>query len=97
MDVLTIYGLKCDNPGCGFVDSTIQRKDYPNYIGFPCPKCGQSLLTQADYDAVVKLEKIAKNPLIKFMNLFIKNKCLIDFHGDGFKNMDISKVNDDWI
>ena len=91
MDIQNIHGLKCDNPECGFVDSTIQRKDYPSYIDFPCPKCGQSLLTQADFDAVVVLERIEKNPIVKFINLFSKKRYLIDFHGKGFENIEVTE------
>jgi predicted RNA-binding Zn-ribbon protein involved in translation (DUF1610 family) len=38
--------LKCDAPGCDHVESVeaISR----DLIGFPCPKCGASLLTADD-------------------------------------------------
>lgn len=52
-----IKGLKCDNPNCSYVDPTIPREMYEKYINYPCPLCGQPLLTQKDYDALCKLEK----------------------------------------
>lgn len=57
---LNIYGLKCDNPSCDYNDETIKFEDYPKYIEHPCPKCGQSLLTQADFDTTMQIVKMAK-------------------------------------
>lgn len=50
-----IHGLKCDNPKCDYNDATIKFEDYPKYIEYPCPKCGCSLLTQADFDTTMQL------------------------------------------
>lgn len=55
---LNIYGLSCDNPTCDYVDESIKVEEYKDYIGYPCPKCNESLLTQEDYDAVQKLINI---------------------------------------
>ena len=52
-----IGGLKCDNPECDYKDDTIDVVDYEQHIDKPCPDCGESLLTQADYDKVVKMQK----------------------------------------
>ena len=57
---LNIYGLKCDNSVCDYNDETIKFEDYPNYIEHPCPKCGQSLLTQADFDTTMQIVKMAE-------------------------------------
>ena len=46
---LKVSGLKCDNPDCDFVDMSIDVKDYKKWIGAKCPKCGEILLTEADY------------------------------------------------
>lgn len=54
--IKTIKGLKCDNPNCYYVDPDILREQYESYIGYPCPKCGWSLLTQESYDKLLKLE-----------------------------------------
>lgn len=57
---MEVSGLKCDTPNCGYRDESISRKDYESLIGTPCPKCGSSLLTQEDYDAVVAMEDLMK-------------------------------------
>ena len=47
---LECLGLKCDAPGCGYVDKTVELTPdtVMASIGKPCPKCGASLLTAAD-------------------------------------------------
>lgn len=52
---LSISGLKCDNPKCDYKDDSVKFEDYVNYIDKECPKCGESLLTQEDYDSVVNI------------------------------------------
>ncbi|MEK3955646.1 hypothetical protein [Psychrobacillus sp. FSL K6-1464] len=47
-----ISGLKCDNSACDYKDKSIKLEQYESYINAPCPACGSSLLTQADYDQV---------------------------------------------
>ena len=71
-----IHGLKCDKPGCNWNDMSVPYTDYEKSIDKPCPDCGSNLLTQSDYDQVLKmvqaveminmysaedLEEIAKN------------------------------------
>lgn len=51
---INIKGLKCDAPGCDYIDKTIQPEQYESYLNAPCPKCGASLLTPEDL-AMVKL------------------------------------------
>ncbi len=56
MDAITILnqgGIICDNPKCDFKDSTVT--DFPSYINKPCPKCGENLLTQEDFEAHEKM------------------------------------------
>lgn len=53
-----ISGLKCDTPTCDYHDPAIRLEDYEAYIDTPCPKCGASLLTRADYDQVQQLLSI---------------------------------------
>lgn len=50
-----IYGLKCDNPSCDYEDMTVPLSDYSKSIGKACPKCGENLLTQQDYDETMNL------------------------------------------
>ena len=59
---LNIVGLKCDN--CDWIDMSIPFSEYENNINRPCPKCGQSILTQEDYEeclAMVKAAEIINN------------------------------------
>lgn len=50
---INITGLKCDN--CEYRDDDVQFSEYKESIGKPCPECGESLLTQEDYDKCVKI------------------------------------------
>jgi hypothetical protein len=52
---LDISGLKCDNPDCGYSDMSVPLSDYKDSIGKACPECGESLLTQDDYDQVMQM------------------------------------------
>ena len=45
---LNISGLKCDF--CDYRDDSVPYSDYQASIGRPCPKCGNSLLTQKEFD-----------------------------------------------
>jgi len=69
-----ISGLQCDKPGCNYVDPSIKLEDYKSYINYPCPKCGSSLLTQADYDTVQRViavtESIPHDPNDKTITSF---------------------------
>jgi len=51
-------GLICDNPNCDWEDTTIKDEDFPNWINKSCPKCGDNVLTENDYNNVLKLNKI---------------------------------------
>lgn len=46
---MNIKGLKCDNPNCDYIDMTIKVEEYGKYLNTKCPKCGEILLTEADY------------------------------------------------
>lgn len=46
---MNIRGLKCDNPKCDYMDMTIKVEEYETYLNAKCPKCGEILLTEADY------------------------------------------------
>ena len=50
-----IRGLKCDNPNCDWVDMSISVEDYHKYVGAKCPKCGEIVLTEADFKAIKPL------------------------------------------
>ena len=51
-------GLKCDNPNCDYVDPNIPFEEYGNYVNYPCPKCGQPLLTPQAYEMCLKLKSM---------------------------------------
>jgi len=53
---LNISGLKCDF--CEYRDDDVQFSEYEASIGRPCPKCGNSLLTQEDFNHCIKLHKM---------------------------------------
>lgn len=46
---MNIGGLKCDNPKCDYVDMSINANEYEKWVNSKCPKCGEILLTDADY------------------------------------------------
>jgi len=39
----------CDNPVCDHRED-VEVRDMPSFVGRPCPKCGENLLTDADFD-----------------------------------------------
>ena len=47
-----IGGIKCDNRECDFMDDSVKVEDYNNWLNRPCPKCGENLLTEEDYNNV---------------------------------------------
>lgn len=53
-----IKGLKCDNPACDHSEPDILFDEYAERVERPCPKCGEPLLTKADYDAVCQLVQL---------------------------------------
>lgn len=59
IEVITT-GLKCDNSTCDWKDTTIPDKETIFWIDAPCPKCGENLLTQQDYDDHVKVLKMVE-------------------------------------
>ncbi|MFE8701181.1 hypothetical protein ACFYKX_11300 [Cytobacillus sp. FJAT-54145] len=57
---VNVGGLKCDAPGCDFIDMSIKVEDYEQWVNAPCPKCGGNLLTEADFRNVKFLLKMAE-------------------------------------
>jgi phage FluMu protein Com len=93
LKILTVKGIKCDH--CDWRNLTVERADYKDWLNRPCPKCGANLLTQADYDAVCDLEKIAANPLIKLIALFArdKRKTRVNMNGTGWEGMTLEPAD----
>lgn len=48
-------GLSCDNPSCDWEDASISTDDYKNWVNKGCPKCGQSVLSEEDYNKTMQL------------------------------------------
>ena len=59
------YFLVCDNKNCDYEleQNDSNRGKEIEYIGIPCPKCGENLLTAEDY---LQHEKVIKG--IKWIN-----------------------------
>jgi len=49
---LNVGGIKCDNEACDFVDLSVNLHDYPQWLNKACPKCGDNLLTEEDFQSV---------------------------------------------
>ena len=65
--------LKCDH--CTYRDNSVTFDQYKDSIGRPCPECGNSLLTQEDYDRCVKIMAYADKAtkignVLKWINPF---------------------------
>lgn len=54
-----IKGIKCDNKACGWSDMSA-KFDPEFWLNKPCPSCGSNLFTQADYDAMMRMFRIAR-------------------------------------
>ena len=63
-------GLKCDNVRCDYSDDT-PISEYKNCINKPCPDCGRSLLTRADYDLFLKVQELENHPVLKVVTLVL--------------------------
>jgi hypothetical protein len=50
--ILTISGIKCDNPECNYRHDEVALNEYGEWLDRPCPDCGDNLLTEADYNTV---------------------------------------------
>lgn len=46
--------IKCDNSTCDYV-IPVPVQDYSQYVNKPCPKCGENLLTEEDFNAHSKV------------------------------------------
>ena len=88
-NIINMGGLKCDTPGCGYVNEFVPPSDYKNWIDCPCPKCGASLLTKKDYKSFKRL-LLFINTVNKVGKIFSKSSkkptettiVSVDWHGD---------------
>lgn len=53
---ITQSGIKCDNPDCDFRDDSVKSDEYEKWLNVPCPKCGQNLLTEEDFNTAEMLK-----------------------------------------
>ena len=54
---MEMSGIQCDNHECDYMEENVHQDNYKDWVDKPCPKCGENLLTQADYEAAVKMIK----------------------------------------
>ena len=60
---IEMSGIQCDNPTCDYVEldnnwgNTTEEilLISESYLNKPCPKCGESLMTPEDHDAVKRM------------------------------------------
>lgn len=51
LNELTIDGIKCDNPVCDWSDKSVKSEaEMSLFLNKPCPKCGQNVLTDDDWE-----------------------------------------------
>ena len=63
IEVVSDGGLQCDNPKCDWTDMTILIADFDAWLNKPCPKCGENVLTDVDYNNAKQL-----HAMIDFIN-----------------------------
>ena len=49
---LELAGIKCENQTCDYRNEHVLLDEYINYLNIPCPKCGEILLTENDFNLV---------------------------------------------
>lgn len=57
---IEISGITCDNPNCTFEDTTVPYEDYDKWLLKPCELCGETLLTEEDYNLCQALYAMAE-------------------------------------
>lgn len=55
---LQVLGIKCDNKNCNYKNENVRYGEFDAWLNKPCPKCGQNLLTEADFKSMKYLIKI---------------------------------------
>lgn len=91
-----IYGIKCDGVFCDYSDMTVNVEDYPNWLNKPCPKCGENLLTEEDYNNVQKILDVAD--MVNSLELpkadINDETVVMSIKLDGTGNMEIEEKED---
>jgi len=52
---VVMSGIKCDNPSCDHFEKDVPFENYSEYVDKPCPKCGENLLTQEDFESANRM------------------------------------------
>jgi hypothetical protein len=52
-------GIQCDNSKCDYTEDNVKHEDYKDWVDTPCPKCGENLLTEEDYQSSLKMIEAA--------------------------------------
>ena len=76
-----VQGLVCDNPNCDWEDFTIKEEEYSNWLNKQCPKCGDIVLTEDDFNNL----KILNNT-VDLINNISQEELNKIFEELGFKN-----------
>ena len=91
-----VKGIKCDNPKCDYRDDSVRLRDYAKWLNRPCPKCGRSLLTQADLDAVRTMGDAVGvvNAFGAVLGLRATRRIpvRIEMNGTGFEGMKVRRI-----
>lgn len=97
---VNVFGLKCDNKECNYEDKTIKYEQYEDYINYPCPQCGESLLTKTDYLTTKFIVEAANI----FNGLGLENsesdkddkvKIKFDLNGSGVSDITVEGLEED--
>lgn len=88
---MVIKGIKCDNPNCDFLDTSVLYEDYPKWVNKSCPKCGANLLTKKDYNLCKVTMKLAK--LLNFFPTMKGEKVYqqLNLNGEGLSGVRYGK------
>lgn len=93
-----IKGIKCDSPICGWKDMSVEF-DPDKFLNMPCPQCGWNLFTQADYNTMKRMFRVAR--IINFFcwpYMFIRGRreknVKLDIRMNGSGTPDVKVIKD---
>ena len=91
--------FKCDAENCDWhsENAKIPLWHYYMWRNLPCPKCGANIFTDIDWYNMLALNRLARNPILRFLNCILKSrtkdddKLYVEMNGTGmmdFKDKD---------
>lgn len=95
---ITKIDLKCDNDLCDYSENCNPDIDYKEYVGKPCPKCGENLLTSEDLKGFEKFVSISEwvNKWIGWITVFYPGAKTKDMYGNYHNgNLNIKKAKEE--